>query len=499
MELLTVSQMSQADARTIRAGTPGTVLMARAGQAVADAIVHRWAARPTLVLCGPGNNGGDGFVVARLLAERGWPVRVALYGQHADLKGDAAWAAGQWHGAIEPWGAVQLDGVRLVVDALFGAGLARPLNDDCAAVLAQAQVRRVPIVAVDVPSGVWGDTGRADGAVACDVTVTFFRKKPAHCLYPAHALCGEVVVADIGIDPTVLSSLSVHVHENTPALWAPHWPPLDAMGHKYSRGHAVVVGGATMTGAARLAARASARIGAGLTTVAAPAPAWPVYAAALDCIMVHRLMGETAAAWAQALDQWLQSDPRLSAVLMGPGAGHEVREAVLGVLRHQRATVLDADALTCFADAPGALFAAMAQTSAPVVLTPHEGEFARVFGTLSGSKLERTQMAARRSGAVVLLKGPDTVVAHPDGRAAIHVQAPPWLGTAGAGDVLAGMITGLLAQGMPAWEAACAAVWVHGQAAQMFGPGLIADDLPEQIPAVLRRLWPTLPGARPRS
>lgn len=506
MELLTVSQMSRADASAVAAGRPGTVLMAHAGQEVVDALMKRWSPRPVGVLCGPGNNGGDGFVVARLLMAGGWPVQVALYGPLESLSGDAAWAARLWLDAcldqgvpeiqaVQPLHALDLDGVKLMVDALFGAGLARPLDEVCVRVLEQVHARKLPVVAVDVPSGVWGDSGLAEGAIAADLTVTFFRKKPAHCLYPGRALCGEVIVADIGIANEVLPGLHVETFENDVALWLPHWPQPRVVGHKYTRGHAVIVGGVSMTGAARLAARAAARVGAGLTTVGAPEPAWPIYAASLDCIMVHALQGTHTEDWAQSLSQWLSSDPRLSALLIGPGAGADVKDSVLAVLASGRAAVLDADALTCFCDRPDELFEAIRLTAASVVLTPHEGEFQRLFGPLlqamaptSSSKLDRARLAAQQSGAIVLLKGADTVVAHPDGRAAINCNAPPWLGTAGAGDVLAGLITGLLAQGMPAWEAACAAAWMHGQAAQLFGPGLIADDLPDQIPLVLRSL-----------
>ncbi len=505
MDLLTVSQMSQADARTIAAGTPGTVLMERAGQAVVNALAARWSCRSVLVLCGPGNNGGDGFVVARLLQASGWPVQVALHGHVAKLTGDAAWAAQAWMKvcrdkgvpegeAVQPLDAASLVDVGLVVDALFGAGLARALDDTCVKLLKQVQALQLPVVAVDVPSGVWGDTGLADGAIDAALTVTFFRKKPAHLLYPGRGLCGEVVVADIGIADAVLPDLHVNTFENEPTVWGQQWPQHIAVGHKYTRGHAAVVGGATMTGASRLAARAAARVGAGLTTVAVPASAWPIYAGALDCIMVHALEGLGPDDRAQALGQWL-SDTRLSAVLIGPGAGAEIKSSVLAVLASGRPAVLDADALTCFTETSHELFEAIAHTPASVVLTPHEGEFARLFGApmmsagqSMASKLDRARLAAQRSGAVVLLKGADTVVAHPDGRAAINANAPWWLATAGSGDVLAGLITGLLAQGMPAWEAACAAVWLHGQAAQTFGPGLIADDLADQLPTVLRSL-----------
>lgn len=507
MDLLTVSQMSQADARTIAAGTPGTVLMERAGQAVVAALMARWSSRPVVVLCGPGNNGGDGFVIARLLQAHGWPVQVALHGQVAALKRDAAWAAQGWMRACRDKGvsdahavqtldAVSLNDAALVIDALFGAGLARALDDTCVRVLKQIQTLQLPVVAVDVPSGVWGDTGQADGAIAAALTVTFFRKKPGHFLYPGRGLCGDVVVADIGVADEVLPDLHVNTFENEPSLWRQQWPGHIAEGHKYTRGHAAVVGGATMTGASRLAARAAARVGAGLTTVAVPVSAWPIYAAALDCIMVHALQGQSADDLAVALGHWL-SDTRLSAVLIGPGAGADVKACALAVLAGGRPAVLDADALTCFTEASHELFEAIAYTPASVVLTPHEGEFERLFGapkleagqTLA-SKLDRARLAAQRSGAVVLLKGADTVVAHPDGRAAINSNAPWWLATAGSGDVLAGLITGLLAQGMQAWEAACAAVWLHGQAAQTFGPGLIADDLADQLPPVLRSLLP---------
>lgn len=517
-DILTVAQMARADATTIAGGTPGFTLMHAAGRAVADAIVQRWSPRPVAVLCGPGNNGGDGWVVARLLRAAGWPVTVASLVLPEDLHGDAALAAqaclAAWPGVGQgPFGGPSgdlsdgqpgwqalgpqaLQGAALVVDALFGAGLSRALDGVAREVLDLAHVRGLPIVAVDVPSGVWGDDGQADGAVACALTVTFFRLKPAHALMPARALCGEVVVADIGIPDDVLPELGVQTWDNQPALWRNQWPQVDAAGHKYHRGHALVWSGPLMTGAARLSALAAARAGAGLTTVCVPQQAWAIHAAALTCVMVHPVAGEGATQWQSGLESLLE-DHRLSAVLIGPGAlgGTQpsgLKGLVLTVLASGRPVVLDADALTVFADDPALLFAAIAGHSRPVVLTPHEGEFARLFRDpsvgLTGDKLSRARAAARLSGAVVLLKGADTVVATPDGRAAINRHAPPCLATAGAGDVLAGMILGLLAQGMPAWQAACAAVWLHGEAAAAFGPGLIADDLPGLIPQALKRL-----------
>lgn len=494
-ELLTVSQMAQADASTIAAGTPGTVLMWNAGQAVANAVLARWSARPTLVLCGPGNNGGDGFVAACALRSAGWSVQVVLWGHVSALKGDAAWAAGQWlevGGEIGQISEIRWSEAQLVIDALWGAGLSKPLDSAAMALLMQAQDAGVPVVAVDVPSGVWGDSGRSDGAIAADLTVTFFRKKPAHLLLPGKTLCGELIVADIGIAASVLPQLQVDTWVNEPALWVNVWPVMAANGHKYTRGHVAIFGGPRMTGAARLSAYGAARIGAGLTSIGVPEPAWPIYAAALNCIMVHALQGDDVPAWQSAWQAWL-ADQRLTALLVGPGAGEGAQALAQSALLSGRPVVLDADALTCWQGREQELFDLVRAHTRPVVLTPHEGEFARLFAGLtldadSQSKLQRARVAARISGAIVLLKGPDTVVAAPDGRASILNIAPPWLGTAGAGDVLAGMIAGLLAQGMPAWEATCAAAWVHAQAACDAGRGLIADDLPNLIPAVLQRL-----------
>lgn len=503
-EVLTTTQMASADAATIACGTPGIGLMRAAGRAVAQALMQRWSPRPVSVLCGPGNNGGDGWVVAKVLRERGWPVRVHALVAPDALKGDAALAAAEWLTLSElasgpawhPLVDANPQPGELVVDALFGAGLSRPLDEPVRHLLERAAMRHVPIVAVDVPSGVMGDTGQVQGAVHCALTVTFCRLKPAHLLMPARALCGEVVLADIGIPDAVVRERGAQAWLNQPGLWSDTWPAVDVAGHKFHRGHALVWGGGVMTGAARLAARAAARVGAGLTTVCVPQSAWGVYASALTCIMVHPVGGEGAAQWQAGLNTLL-ADDRLSAALIGPGAlgGTQpsgLRALVLTLLASGRPVVLDADALTVFAEDPSLLFAAIAGHSRPVVLTPHDGEFNRIFRdprvASATSKLERAREAARVSGAVVLLKGADTVVASPDGRASLNRNAPSELATAGAGDVLAGLVLGLLAQGMPAWQAASAAVWLHGEAARAFGPGLIADDLPDLVPAALRRL-----------
>ena len=485
-ELLSVAEMYRADALAIAGGVPGPALMEAAGAAVVRAVCERWAPHPTVVLCGPGNNGGDGFVIARLLLEAGWPVRLALLGSRSALRGDAAVAAERWGGPVEAADPYLLNGNPLVIDALFGAGLARPLDGMAKAVVEAMDGRTV--VAVDVPSGVHGDSGEVTGAAPqAALTVTFFRRKPGHILLPGRALCGEVVVADIGIPDAVLDSIGPKTFVNGPSLWRRRypWPRLD--GHKYARGHAVVLGGARMTGAARQAARAAQRAGGGLVTIASPPEAVPIYAAASPSLIV----AETPDGG--AFDSLL-SDPRKNAVLLGPGAGigPDTRARVLSALSAGKDCVLDADALTSAFETPSESPSGLPDLlTGRCVLTPHEGEFARVFPDLAkaaGGKAARARAAAVRCGAVVLLKGADTVVAAPDGRAVINANAPADLATAGSGDVLAGMILGLLAQGMDAFEAACAAVWLHGEAANAVGPGLIAEDLPDALPGVLRRL-----------
>ena len=478
--LLNPTQMAKADQAAIAHGVPGNELMAAAGQAVADAINRRWKPGIVVVLCGPGNNGGDGFVVARHLREAGWTVRLALLGKLDALTGDAAWHARQWHGQVYNLNASILDEANLVVDALFGAGLARDVAGASAAILNEVVRRKLPVCAVDIPSGVDGATGVVRGTAAtANLTVTFFRKKPGHVLLPGRALCGEIEVVDIGIPNHVLNKLSPAVYENAPELWLDHFPWPELTAHKYRRGHVLVYGGPQMTGAARLVAMAAARIGAGLVTVAAPSEAWPIYAASLTSIMVEALDGRDLA---PAL-----KDQRRNALVIGPGAGlnEQTRHNVLAATATGRALVLDADAISVFEDSPDDLFASI---RGPCVLTPHEGEFQRLFG-YEGARLARASDAARKSGAVVVLKGPDTVIAEPGGRAVINSSASPWLATAGSGDVLSGMVAGLLAQDMPVFEAACAAVWIHGAAANMVGPGLISEDLPGMLPQCLRQLY----------
>ncbi len=486
-EILTVAEMYEADRFAAAHGVPSLVLMENAGRAIADAIAARWTPRPVIVLCGPGNNGGDGFVAARHLKNRGWDVRLALLGDV--LGGDAAEMAKHWDGPVLPLLPPVLDGAELAVVALFGAGLTRPLEGIAKDTVARLNASKIPVCAVDVPSGLHGDLGRpldAGVCVAADLTVTFFRKKPAHVLAPGRFFCGDVVVADIGTPPTAIAALAPRLFENGPALWGARFPQPKAMGHKYLRGHVVVVSGpAHATGAARLAARAALRVGAGLVSVASPLDAVPVNAAALTAIMVKPIAG--AAGLASLL-----RDRRFNAVVIGPGCGTGpiTRDMVAAVLSSSTAAVLDADALTVFKDDPNALFLLLRE---PAVLTPHEGEFERIFPGLierSPTRIEAVRTAAAAVKCTVLLKGPDTAIASPDGRVAINVNAPPTLATAGTGDVLSGLIAGLMAQGMDSYDAAAAAAWLHGEAASRFGPGLISEDLPELLPEILSALRP---------
>ncbi len=482
--LYSVAEMREADAAAIRQGIAGIDLMENAGAAVAATILRDFSPVDTLVLCGPGNNGGDGFVVARLLMEAGWPVRVALLGDPGRLKGDAASARDRWEGETCRLGAGAATGAGLVVDALFGAGIARPITGEAEATIETLNALDIPVVAVDMPSGIDGDSGAVRGiAVEADVTVTFHRAKPGHLLLPGREHVGRLVIIDIGIPSSIDRDLQINSFANLPALWSTSFPRRRAASHKYSHGHALVLGGGmSSSGAARLGARAAIRAGAGLVTVLCPASALPVYAATLTSIMVDPFKDE--AGFAKALE-----DPRRNAVLLGPGAGvgERLRAMATASLSAQKACVLDADALTSFAGHRKALFEVIAHGHG-CLLTPHDGEFSRLFG-IEGDKPSRARAAAAESGAVVLLKGADTVVASPDGRTSILTDAPPSLATAGSGDVLAGIALGLIAQSMPIFEAASAAAWLHAEAAKAFGPGLIAEDLPEILPRVLAKLF----------
>jgi hydroxyethylthiazole kinase-like uncharacterized protein yjeF len=497
-ELLTPAEMAEADRFTIAAGTPGIVLMERAGAAVAAQAARMAPSRGRIaVLCGPGGNGGDGFIAARLLESWGYRVELALLGERARMRGDPALAAASWRGPVHAAEGFAFAGADLVIDALYGAGLSRDIDGvalHCVeAINAVARSGR-PVLSVDTPSGVDGATGRVRGAaVEASAIITFFRLKPGHLLLPGRALCGRLVLADIGIKEGALAAIAPKAFVNAPALWRGVAPRLDAFAHKYTRGAALIVSGpAHRTGAARMAARAALRAGAGLATIASPPDAVAANSAQSTAVMVAPF--SDLAGFARLL-----ADPRRNAALIGPGAG--IGEATRGLVAAAltepsagpRAIVLDADALTSFAGDAGGLAALIGREGRATLVTPHEGEFARLFRGRhevldQPSKLAQARAAAAALGAVVVLKGADTVVAAPDGRAAIGFDLPPTLATAGSGDVLAGLACGLLAQRMPVFEAAAAAVWLHGAAARALGPGLIAEDLIEALPGVLRAL-----------
>ncbi len=487
--ILRPHEMRQADAATIASGTPGIELMRRAGQAVADATIGMVPPSSRIVVAaGPGQNGGDGFIAAALLAKRGYRVSLGLLGRPDRLSGDAAEAARDWTGEVQAAENLSFGEADLVIDALFGTGLTRDLDGPARLVVERMNASGRPILAVDLPSGTDGDTGEVRGfAVKAARTVTFAARKPCHLLMPGRLLSGAVSVAEIGISRETLQASAGSLFANDPALWLGVFPRPELSSHKYSRGHTLVAsGGATRTGAARLAARAALRIGSGLVTVASPPEAIGVNAAHLTAVMLRGCDGPEGL-------QTLLKDERLNALVLGPALGvHSATRAMVAVaVEARRSLVLDADALTSFEGMAPELQGAF--SDAPTVLTPHDGEFSRLFKGIPeildpASKIERARRAASHMAAVVVLKGPDTVIAAPDGRAAVNENGTPYLGTAGSGDTLCGIIAGLMAQGMPAFEAACAGVWIHAEAGASFGPGLIAEDLAELIPGVLRGL-----------
>ena len=482
--LLTPQEMADADAASAASGIPSFDLMLRAGQAVSAAALRDFPeATRFAVLCGPGNNGGDGYVAAEALRQAGASVTVFRLGEAPQAK-DAMEACERMALDVEPLQLYRPRPGDVVVDALFGAGLARPVPDEVAAVIEAVGEAGVPVIAVDLPSGLCGRRGTPLGAAFQAVrTVTFMARKPGHLLLPGRSLCGDVEVVDIGIPMRIITACAGKLAENTAALWRRHLPRADAAAHKFRRGHlAVFSGPAGKTGAARLSAIAGLRRGAGLVTLASPAEAMVVNAGAVTAVMLHEIDTH------EDLTAWLET-AKLSAFVLGPGFGvGEPARAFVMALK-DRPLVLDADGITSFREDPNLLFDAFAGGETHLVLTPHEGEFGRLFPDIAAdenlSKPEKALKASARANAAIVYKGADTVIASPDGRAVINTNAPPWLATAGSGDVLAGMIGGLLAQGMPAFEAAAAAVYLHGEAAKAAGEGTTAEDLAAHAGVVL--------------
>ena len=484
--------MSKADSLAVASGVPSIELMENAGQAVVAQIMQSHSPRATLILCGPGNNGGDGFVVARLLQQKGWQVELALLGDVAQLKGDAKINAIRFNGEIKIFAPNMLDKAELIIDAIFGAGLDREIIGEIASIINQVNQADIPVISIDIPSGIDGETGQVLGvALRAKQSVTFFRAKPAHYLMPARIYCGEITIVDIGIPESVLQEITANTWLNNVNLWQLPCKKLDE--HKYDAGHCLVISGDELHGgAARLAARAALRIGAGLVSIVGTRETLLIHAAQVSAIMLRQ------AKKAQEIAEML-SDKRLNSTVigMGLGIGKKTREKVLATLKNCANVVIDADGLSSFAQNPEQLFDAIkARNSGGVVLTPHAGEFCKIFNITSNSKVEKACMAAKISGATIVYKGADSVIAAPNGWAAINNNAPPELATAGSGDVLAGIIGGLMAQGMQAHLAAAAGVYLHGAAAASFAKakssaGLISDDLPSLLPKVMQSLHKT--------
>ncbi|MDB1135730.1 NAD(P)H-hydrate dehydratase [Candidatus Anaplasma sp. TIGMIC] len=456
--ILSVNQFRECEQKS---PIPVEELISRAGAAVTEEITARFPKSSALVLCGPGNNGKDGVAVARLLRDLGWQVRVVGYKSNML--------------DVPP---VQFDNFEtsesIIVDAVFGLGLSRPIEDDLRKVIYKINESGKPVVSIDLPTGINGDTGEIMGsAVRSDLTVTFSCLKFGHVISPGRYYSGEVSIKDIG-----LQVCSATAYYNTPCLWSGLIPRPSHESHKYNRGYAVVCSpGIRAVGAVKLAALAALRTCPGAVAVACNDNEIALYASALTSVMYKQ-------------HDKIMRDRRVTAVLIGPGCEEEeveLRTKVLEVLRDQdRSYVLDAGALSVFQGCSDMLFNGINGRKA--VLTPHEGEFRRIFPDLSGGTVERAKKAAKMSGAIVVLKGHDTVIASPDGRVAVNNNAPSALATIGSGDVLAGIITGLVASGMDAFYAACCGVWVHGECGKKYRLGLIADDIVCGIPEVLSSL-----------
>jgi len=475
LAIIDCARMAHCDSLAIASGIASFQLMEQAARVVVSAMCNLWSPRAVAILCGPGNNGGDGYAIGWMLRDLGWSVR--LFALTAPATEDARHHAGRWGQAVGDLAVFHPQANELVVDALFGAGLTRPLAGAALQALVRCVDQQAMLVAVDVPSGLHGDTGQVWGFVApATLTVTFARPKPAHLLRPGREMCGDLVIGDIGISDAMVTQCRPMLWRNEPALW--RLPMPNAADHKFSRGHVLLIGSAETSGAIRLAARAARRAGVGLASVAAPAEALPLYGADQPGLMLRPIAGGQDVAA-------LLADPRINQLVIGPGLGRGAwaRDCAEAALAAARPAVLDADLFSLFAGAPTQLAHAI---QAPAILTPHLGEFERVFGPMAGDRLGAVRCAAAQTGCVIVLKGADSLIAHPDGRVILNDHASPYLATAGSGDVLAGTIAGLMAQGMAPFDAAAAGVWLHGAAGRHCGRGLIAEDLPEAIPQV----WP---------
>jgi len=482
IEILSSQQTYAADSATIKSGTPSINLMENAGCTIVDTITQRFFKQPTLVLCGPGNNGGDGFVVARRLAQLGWEVDVKIFDKKKQFKNDAKTAYSKYTGNITALDSNFSKKYGLIIDAIFGVGLSRPIDGELAEIIPIINDSGAKIIAVDMPTGVNADTGQIMGvAIKANLTVTFARKKIGQVLLPGKQYCGETIVTDIGIKDQFIKCQNIKIYENLPILWLQKFPHYDISAHKYSYGHAVVNSGrANQSGAAKLSSIAALRMGAGLVTISCPIESKEIYAANALSVMTYPCDN------IEEFKNFL-ADLRKNVILLGPGNGvnERTKDFTIAAIESGKKVVLDADAITVFADQPDDLFRIIKQD---IVMAPHQGEFNRIFHNKANTKIDLVQAATKESQATILLKGSDTVIASPSGECSVNTNAPAWLATAGSGDVLSGIITGLMARGMTGFDAACAGAWIHAEAANIFGPGMISSDIVDMLPTVLQTL-----------
>lgn len=472
--VLPTVKIQELERQVIEGGSSVVELMDRAASGIVEEILSHFTVRPTLILCGPGNNGGDAYAVALKLIEKGWPVEAM------DIVGSSSEAAQHYKRLYKkpflPFSTHDLDHFDLLIDGIFGIGLKRELPQEIQAFIHNVNVRRIPVVSIDMPTGVDSDTGDVRGAsLHAKLTITFNYRKPAHLLYPGKLSCGDVILKDIGLGQSPNPNILV----NHPELWFDDFPIPNPLDHKYHRGHALLLGGEEYTGATQLASLAARRAGAGLVSIACSEKTHSIYALSAPGTLTKIVRDSKG--WVEVL-----KDVRKNAFLLGPGLEPTAvaRERVLAALATKRPVILDAGALNAFA--PENIKTLFSACHDQVIFTPHEGEFKEIFGSLGGSKIERTLQAARQSGAMIYLKGADSVIASPAGQILLQENAPPWLATAGTGDVLAGMILGFLAQGVKPLQACGVASWVHGESAQQAGFGMIAEDLLDHLQEALQ-------------
>lgn len=475
LALYTIDQIKQAEKLTKDAGVEEIDLIERAGRGIAEFIANRFDRRPVVFLCGPGSNGSDGFIAANILDRAGWNVRVYCSKPVVMMEGVTAQAAKMWTGDIEMLSEIVLDDDYIVVDAVLGSGLNRALPSEITETFNAVRQEDVTVVAVDVPTGLRSDLTVDPNTLKANYTITTTRPRIEHVLQPGAQYCGRIHVIDIGINPTTFAGMDVSAHLNSPELWSHYWRVPDSHTHKYIRGHVGILGGSELIGASRLAVSGAMRSGAGLGTIVTTKEAAKVYQAVVAPEVMVRGFDNAK----EAADK--MQERHVSVCLIGPGADESLSMEDLAreCAEHDMQVVLDGDAL---GNVP---------LEYATVITPHDGEFARMFPDLVDipNKLDRAKKAAAKANCIVVLKGMDTIIASPDGRAYVNNKASPWLSTAGSGDVLAGSVAGCLAQKLPPFEAACSAVWIHGTASLKLSPGMVASELPIAMARTLTDIY----------